>query len=73
MQRLPALTGRPDEKDMCSEVELQIQNVSGRTRCFPLHQVDHGSVAWDRDATANIELVADEHQARHHGRPQRCL
>ena len=75
MQRLPAPGGRPDEDDTCSEMELQIQNVSGQTLCFPIHQVDCGSVAWDRasDDTANIDLVADEHQAQNPGRPQRCL
>ena len=75
MQRLPAPGGRPDEddSDMCWEMELQIQNVSGRTLCFPIHQVDCGGGAWDRDDTAYIDLVADEHQAQNPGRPQRCL
>ena len=43
--RIPAPGGRHDEDVMCSEMELQIQNVSGRTLCFPIHQVDCGSVA----------------------------
>ncbi len=73
MPRHPDPTGRPDVNNTCSEMELQIQNVSGRTLCFPLHQVDHDSYAWDRDANANTDLVAGEDCPGNPGRPQSGL
>ena len=59
------------EDGTCSEMVLELLNVSGRL--WERAAVDYGSVAWDRYDTANIDLVADEHQARNPGRPQRCL
>ena len=69
LPRIPAPGGRPAEDGTCSEMVLD--NVSGRL--WERAAVDYGSVAWDRYDTANIDLVADEHQARNPGRPQRCL
>jgi sugar phosphate isomerase/epimerase len=71
LPRIPAPGGRPAEDGTCSEMVLELQNVSGRI--WVRAAMDYGSVAWDRDDTANIDLVADEHQARDPGRPQSCL
>ena len=68
---IPAPGGRPAEDGTCSEMVLELLNVSGRL--WERAAVDYGSVAWDRYDTANIDLVADEHQARNPGRPQTCL
>ena len=69
LPRIPAPGGRPAEDGTCSEMVLELLNVSGRL----WERADYGSVAWDRYDTANIDLVADEHQARNTGHPQRCL
>ena len=69
LPRIPAPGGRPAEDGTCSE--MVFQNVSGRL--WERAAMDYGSVAWNRDDTANIDLVADEHQARNPGRPQTCL